>query len=86
MEVKNNRGEINNESKKIIDKVRVWFMPTGWRPDDVKEKYPVKIIENPEEQLKYTRDSSKLLISWSWIQLIITNLFLFHIFAKVYYL
>ena len=70
-------------TKKIIDKVRVWFMPTGWRPDDVKEKYPVKIIENPEEQVKYTKDSSKLLISWSWIQLIITNLFLFHMLVMI---
>ena len=23
------------------DKFRIWFMPTGWRPADVAEKYPV---------------------------------------------
>ena len=23
------------------DKIRIWFMPTGWRPADVMEKYPV---------------------------------------------
>mgnify|MGYP001166836191 CR=1 FL=1 len=70
-------------TKRFIDKVRVWFMPTGWRPDDVKKKYPVKIIDNPENQVKYTKDSSKLLISWSWIQLIITDLFLFHMLVMV---
>ena len=67
-------------TKRFIDKVRVWFMPTGWRPDDVKKKYPVKIIDNPENQVKYTKDSSKLLISWSWIQLTFTLLIMFHLF------
>ena len=62
----------------LIDKVRVWFMPTGWRPDDVKEKYPVEIIENPKDQVKYTKKSSKFLLSWSWIQLGITDIFLLH--------
>ncbi len=29
------------------DKIRVWFMPTGWRPEDVKEKYPILSISDP---------------------------------------
>ena len=36
-----------------LDKIRIWFMPTGWRPEDVKEKYPISIIENPYEYKKY---------------------------------
>mgnify|MGYP002700212346 CR=1 FL=1 len=24
------------------DKLRIWFMPTGWRPQDVERRYPVK--------------------------------------------
>jgi hypothetical protein len=31
-------------TKSIKDKFRIWFMPTGWRPDDVTEKYPVPKI------------------------------------------
>ena len=29
-------------TKKWKDKIRVWFSPPAWRPDDVKEKYPVE--------------------------------------------
>jgi hypothetical protein len=25
----------------LKDKIRIWFMPTGWRPADVAEKFPV---------------------------------------------
>ena len=27
-------------AQKLIDKVKIWFMPTGWRPKDVLENYP----------------------------------------------
>ena len=27
-------------TKNWIDKFKIWFMPTGWRPNDVKEIYP----------------------------------------------
>ena len=36
------------------DKIRIWFMPTGWRPLDVAEKNPVRTIENPASLKKYT--------------------------------
>ena len=65
-------------AENFSDKLKIWFMPTGWRPDDVKQRYPVKIIENPEEQVKYATESSRLLISWSWAQLVITDIFLLH--------
>ena len=29
-------------TKKINDKFYVWFSPPGWRPEDVKEKYPLR--------------------------------------------
>ena len=29
-------------AEKFLDKVKIWFMPTGWRPDSVKEKFPLK--------------------------------------------
>jgi sterol desaturase/sphingolipid hydroxylase (fatty acid hydroxylase superfamily) len=32
-------------TKNIKDKFRIWFMPTGWRPEDVKQKYPVIILK-----------------------------------------
>ncbi|MEL6257067.1 MAG: sterol desaturase family protein, partial [Bacteroidota bacterium] len=35
------------------DKLRIWFMPLGWRPEDVKEKYPVYKIEDVYNYEKY---------------------------------
>ena len=40
-------------AERYFDKVRIWFMPTGWRPADVKEKFPLLEISNPAKQLKY---------------------------------
>ena len=67
-------------TKSIFDKIKIWFMPTGWRPDDVKEKFPIEIINNPDKQIKYETKNSPLLISWGWIQLTVTNILMFHFF------
>jgi hypothetical protein len=32
-------------TKNILDKIKVWFMPTGWRPKDMEEKYPVLYLK-----------------------------------------
>ena len=68
------------------DKLRIWFMPTGWRPKDVKEKYPVKIIENVYTFEKYHTASSISLQVWSAFQLVMTillMLFLFYNFGNI---
>lgn len=58
------------------DKLRIWFMPLGWRPADVQEKYPVDYIMDPKDQIKYDTQASTGLHVWSWIQLVMTHLFL----------
>ena len=40
-------------AERTLDKLRIWFMPTGWRPPDVKEKYPLKEITGLKKQIKY---------------------------------
>ena len=35
------------------DKLKLWFMPTGWRPADVAKRFPRPIVENVFEQQKY---------------------------------
>ena len=50
------------------DKFRIWFMPTGWRPADVIEDYPINKIDEPYLYQKYNPLASKLLIIFSWIQ------------------
>ncbi len=59
-------------TKSWWDKIRIWYMPTGWRPDDVKEKYPIQIITDPYTRKKYKTESSLSLKIWSWIQLTAT--------------
>ncbi len=54
------------------DKLRIWFMPTGWRPNDVAKNYPVAVIEDVYAYEKYEPDSSLALKSWSWAQWFIT--------------
>jgi len=65
------------------DKIRIWFMPTGWRPLDVAEKFPVITIENPSSLNKYTTENSKFLLGWSYFQLFITSALMFLIFFKM---
>ena len=50
------------------DKMRIWFMPTGWRPADVAEKYPVRKIEDVYHFTKYNPLTSGMLKTWTWIQ------------------
>ena len=28
-------------AKNLIDKLKIWFMPTGWRPKDVEDRFPI---------------------------------------------
>ena len=40
-------------TRKLKNKVKIWFMPTGWRPDDVKIKIKRDKIINVYSQKKY---------------------------------
>lgn len=64
------------------DKVKVWFMPTGWRPQDVSEKYPVAIVEDVYHLDKYDTHVSGRLMTWSWIQLWILLAFTMDLFLR----
>ena len=73
-------------TKRLLDKIRLWFMPTGWRPADVAERYPVAIIDNPEDQKKYNPKSSTGLKVWAAIQMVlsvVSAMFLFNHLAAI---
>ena len=70
-------------AKKWQDKLRIWFMPTGWRPVDVAEKFPVYKIDNVNRFKKYSPASSRLLYTWSWVQTIILLLFISYLFGNI---
>ena len=65
------------------DKLRIWFMPTGWRPLEVAEKFPLMAIENPFSLKKYATKNSNFLLSWSYFQLLVTSALMFLIFFKI---
>ena len=64
------------------DKIRIWFMPTGWRPADVIEKYPVTYTNDVNNREKYMPSASGYLRIWSWTQLIITFLLMMFLIAQ----
>jgi sterol desaturase/sphingolipid hydroxylase (fatty acid hydroxylase superfamily) len=70
-------------TKSWNDKMRIWFMPTGWRPADVAEKYPVYKIEDVYDFEKYNPVSSKALQTWSFIQLFILLGFISYLFGNL---
>jgi alkylglycerol monooxygenase len=70
-------------TKSIKDKFRIWMMPTGWRPADVAEKYPVYKIEDVYAFEKYETKASPTFISWIWIQITLLLLFLSYFFAHI---
>ena len=66
-------------ARKWKDKLRIWFMPTGWRPKDVEKLYPLDIITNPYEYKKYQTKKDSFLNIWSCFQLTIHLAMQFHI-------
>ena len=77
---------MHGAQKSWLDKLRIWFMPTGWRPNDVAAQFPISIIEDPYSLKKYKTKPSKLLSLWAIYQLLATTilmLFLFYNFKNI---
>jgi alkylglycerol monooxygenase len=70
-------------TKKLIDKVKIWIMPTGWRPIDVAEKYPLQKIENVYQFEKYNTYASPFMQKYYWFQLLALLLYLSYFFANI---
>ena len=67
------------------DKIRIWFMPTGWRPKDVENQYPISTVDS-KSQIKYQTKNSNKLIIWSFFQMATTGslmLLMFTIASKI---
>ncbi|MGL1886501.1 MAG: sterol desaturase family protein [Reichenbachiella sp.] len=60
-------------------KFNIWFKPTGWRPADMIDLYPIEIIDDPYDQVKYDTSAPKSMHVWSWVQLVLTHIFLIHL-------
>lgn len=70
-------------TKNSKDKFRIWFMPTGWRPADVADRYPVYKIEDVTHYTKYETEGSRGFIAWAWIQLTVLLVLISYFFANI---
>ena len=52
-------------TKKLINKIKIWFMPTGWRPNDVKERFKRDKIIDVYNQQKYKIEYRNIHISYA---------------------
>jgi alkylglycerol monooxygenase len=65
------------------DKLRIWFMPLGWRPADVAKNYPINKIEDVYHFDKYNPYLTKGMMIWSFGQLIALLLLLSYLFGNL---
>ncbi|GGD34876.1 sterol desaturase [Flavobacterium orientale] len=70
-------------AEKWMDKLKIWFMPTGWRPEHFEEKYPVQKIEDVYHFEKYNPKHSERLKYWSLFQLFATLGLVSYFFANI---
>ena len=61
-------------------------MPTGYRPADVEEKYPVHKIEDVYNFEKYDTRTSPALNIWTWIQLLLILGCIAYLFGNIAYI
>lgn len=63
------------------DKARIWFMPTGWRPVDVAERFPRSGIKDVYNFEKYAPESSAGLKVYAVLQLLLNTAFMLYLFG-----
>jgi sterol desaturase/sphingolipid hydroxylase (fatty acid hydroxylase superfamily) len=70
----------------IGDKLKIWFMPTGWRPQDIIDKYPRNSVENVYSQKKYKPNYTllhKIFVGFHFITLNIVLFIFLNSFADL---
>lgn len=73
-------------TENYLDKVRIWFMPTGWRPEDVKENYPISVIQDVYHFQRYQTKASfafKGYIIFQMLTTLILLLFMFYNYSEI---
>lgn len=67
-----------------MDKLRVFYKPTGWRPADVAAKYPIENkIDDVYSYEKYDTERTKPLIAWAWFQYTFTLFLTLYMFYNI---
>ena len=66
-----------------LDKIRIWFMPTGWRPEDVAQTYPVKKIDDPYHFERFHTPASTGLKVFIFVQMFFSQFFIFYLLGHI---
>ncbi len=69
-------------TKNMGDKFRIWFMPTGWRPADVMEKYPLFTVEKMSDLKKHNPIYSNWFQAFSVLHITVVFLLLSFLFFR----
>lgn len=70
------------------DRLRIWFMPTGWRPADVAERYPRPVIRDVYHFKRYETPASAWFKGYVILQLLATLallIFMFYHYGEIGY-
>lgn len=70
-------------TKSWRDKLRIWFMPTGWRPSDVEANYPVSKIDDVYHFEKFNPSTPRYVQVWSMFQLLTMIAFGLYFFGNL---
>jgi len=70
------------KTKNWNDKLRIWFMPTGWRPSDVQESYDVYSVKDVYSLEKYDSQLPISLEYWSYFQLVFHSVLMLYMFSQ----
>jgi alkylglycerol monooxygenase len=65
------------------DKLRIWFMPTGWRPADAANRFPIYTIDNVYHFKKYNTLHSSRFATLVWVQVILLLLLVSWLFGRI---
>ena len=65
------------------DKLRIWVMPTGWRPADVAAKYPIQYTTDIHHRHKYDTSASMFMNIWMVLQFIISLVLMMYLFNNI---
>lgn len=70
-------------TEKLVDKLRIWIMPTGWRPQDRLIADPISYDEDPFAQIKYETPASLKFHIWVWLQLVVHIALMLYLFLNI---
>jgi hypothetical protein len=65
------------------DKLRIWFMPLGWRPENVIKEYPIYKIEDVYHFEHYKKEASPSLRYYLWGQLFSLLLIVSYLYSHI---